>query len=299
MERLNYNQLYYFYVVASEGSIKAACEKLHLTQPTISGQLKTLEEDLGFQLFHRRYRRLELNDYGREILKRAERIFSMGDELLATLPGKNAKYRQELRIGAVSHLPRPFLHEFTSVLWTDRTVAAHLVHGDLEHLIRLLDENEIDMVLADTPFQDSKKYKPVNLGSQKLVAVSAPSLKELRKNFPTSLNRIPYLSFQTKGQTQQDIDFFLKINNIHPDRIGTVDDPSFILEAVTRGHCFSILPEKAAAGMLGERRLIKLGDMTGVNSGYWLITSAIGSRRLHLRKLINSYLLHRKKPGSA
>ncbi len=46
MDRINLNKLYYFYVVAKEGSVKAASTKLHLTQPTISAQVKQLEEDL-------------------------------------------------------------------------------------------------------------------------------------------------------------------------------------------------------------------------------------------------------------
>ena len=56
MTRLNYNHLYYFYVIAHECSIKSACSKLNLTQPTISDQLKNLEEDLGQDLFYRQHR---------------------------------------------------------------------------------------------------------------------------------------------------------------------------------------------------------------------------------------------------
>ena len=52
MDRFNFNHLFYFYVVAKEGSIKLAAEKLHISQPTISDQIKLLEEQMlnGFGL---------------------------------------------------------------------------------------------------------------------------------------------------------------------------------------------------------------------------------------------------------
>lgn len=54
MDWLNYHHLLYFWEVARKGSIKEACEELHVTQPTISSQLQALEESLGQQLFIRR-----------------------------------------------------------------------------------------------------------------------------------------------------------------------------------------------------------------------------------------------------
>ena len=53
MERLNYHHLLYFWVTAREGSVARACAELHLAQPTISGQIRLLEESLGEKLFAR------------------------------------------------------------------------------------------------------------------------------------------------------------------------------------------------------------------------------------------------------
>ena len=62
MAWLNYHHLYYFWVVAHEGSISAATRKLNLTQPTISAQLRQLEESLGEKLFEKSGRGLMLVD---------------------------------------------------------------------------------------------------------------------------------------------------------------------------------------------------------------------------------------------
>jgi LysR family transcriptional activator of nhaA len=62
---LNYHHLLYFYTVAREGSVARASEALHLTQPTISAQVRQLERTLGERLFERRGRGLALTEAGR------------------------------------------------------------------------------------------------------------------------------------------------------------------------------------------------------------------------------------------
>ncbi|MCB0420103.1 MAG: LysR family transcriptional regulator [Bdellovibrionales bacterium] len=290
MERLNYNQLYYFYVVATEGSIKSACEKLHLTQPTISGQLKTLEDDLGYQLFDRKYRKLELNKYGEEILSKAEKIFVLGEELLVSLPNKESKYRNEVRIGVLSSLPNSLIHDFTLNLWSDTSVSAHLVHGIMQDLIRQLNEDQIDLILSDAPYVQSKKYKSINIGGQKLVAVGREKFAYAKDGFPHSLTGLPYMSFNKGGQIQDEIDFFFKLNNIKPDLIGSVDDDTFIKVVALKGKCIAILPEPSVQSVLESGKLIKIGDLDEVVSNCWIITSALGSKRVPVKKLINSYL---------
>ena len=64
MEWLNYHHLYYFWTAAREGGVVKASEKLNLAQPTISGQIKILEESLGERLFERQGRGLVLTETG-------------------------------------------------------------------------------------------------------------------------------------------------------------------------------------------------------------------------------------------
>lgn len=78
---MNYKHLRYFWVVAKEGSIVRAAERLCLTPQTISGQLARLEDVLGAALLQRVGRGLELTDTGRLVLSYAEEIFSLGEEL--------------------------------------------------------------------------------------------------------------------------------------------------------------------------------------------------------------------------
>ena len=78
---LNYHHLLYFYTVAREGSMARASAVLHLTQPTVSSQIKALEEALGEKLFERRGRGLALTETGHIVYRYAEEIFTLGREL--------------------------------------------------------------------------------------------------------------------------------------------------------------------------------------------------------------------------
>ena len=75
MEWLNYHHLLYFWTVAKEGRIAKACRKLLLAQPTISGQLRLLEESLGEKLFVRAGRGLALTEVGQVVYRYADEIF--------------------------------------------------------------------------------------------------------------------------------------------------------------------------------------------------------------------------------
>ena len=102
MEFLNYHHLRYFWVVAREGGLRKAADKLHVSQPTISAQLQALEAVLGGKLFHRTGRNLTLTETGQHALVYAEEIFSTGQELLDSLKQRPTSRPLRVRLGAPS-----------------------------------------------------------------------------------------------------------------------------------------------------------------------------------------------------
>lgn len=65
---MNYHHLYYFKVIAEEGSVSKAAQKLHIGQPTLSAQLKQFEESLQITLFERQHKKLILTEQGKVAL---------------------------------------------------------------------------------------------------------------------------------------------------------------------------------------------------------------------------------------
>ena len=97
MDWLNYHHLLYFWTVVREGGVSKAAEKLRLSQPTVSAQVKMLEDALGERLFQRKGRTLVLADAGRVVDRYADEIFTVGHELLETRKGRPSGARQQRR----------------------------------------------------------------------------------------------------------------------------------------------------------------------------------------------------------
>ena len=105
MDWLNYHHLLYFWTVAREGGVSRAAEKLRLSQPTISAQLRLLEDSFGEQLFTRQGRSLVLTEVGQVVFRYADEIFSLGRELTETLRGRPAGRPLQLTVGIANVVP--------------------------------------------------------------------------------------------------------------------------------------------------------------------------------------------------
>ena len=111
MEWLNYHHLLYFWTVVREGGMSRAAEKLRLAQPTISAQVKLLEDMVGDKLFERQGRRLVLTDVGRLVYRYADEIFGIGRELIETLRGRPTAGRPlPLTVGVANPVPKLIVH---------------------------------------------------------------------------------------------------------------------------------------------------------------------------------------------
>ena len=79
---LNYNHLYYFHQIAQSGSLAGASENLSVTQPTLSQQLRQLEDHFGCDLFERKGRSLELNKNGKYVYSYTKQIFGLVNNMV-------------------------------------------------------------------------------------------------------------------------------------------------------------------------------------------------------------------------
>src|SRR5690242_7006955 len=85
MDWLNYHHLRYFWTRAKEGGLARAAEKLRISQPSISGQVRELENVLGEKLFRRMGRKNVLTDAGHIVFNYADEIFALGRELVSAV----------------------------------------------------------------------------------------------------------------------------------------------------------------------------------------------------------------------
>jgi DNA-binding transcriptional LysR family regulator len=126
MEWLNYHHLYYFWMVAHEGSIARACERLYLAQPTVNEQIHELERMLGEKLFTRTGRSLSLTEAGHVAFRYADEIFSPGREFLDTLRDRPTGRPRRCTVGVADVLPKLIVYRLLKPVM-EMPEAVHLI----------------------------------------------------------------------------------------------------------------------------------------------------------------------------
>jgi LysR family transcriptional regulator, transcriptional activator of nhaA len=180
MEWLNYHHLLYFWTVAKEGSIARACEKLRLAQPTISGQLRQLEDSLGEKLFTKQGRGLAMTEVGRIVYRYADEIFGLGRELQDVLKGRPGGRALRLVVGISDLMPKLLAYRVLEpVLSMPEPVQIVCDEDTPDRLIANLAEHKVDVVLSEAPIPPSIPVKAFNhlLGACDVTVFAARKLR--------------------------------------------------------------------------------------------------------------------------
>lgn len=155
--------LRYFLAVAREENISKAAEYLHITQPTLSRQLKELEDELGSELFIRGKRNISLTDEGMFLRKRAEEITSLMDKTEAEFHQLDEFISGDVYIGGGETLAMNMLAEVMSEISQEHPdVKFHLYSGNADDVIDRIDKGLIDFGVVIEP-ADIRKYETIRL----------------------------------------------------------------------------------------------------------------------------------------
>ncbi len=291
MARLNFNQLYYFWIIAKEGSIKKASKKLHLTASGLSGQLRFLEEFFGKKLFDRKTRQLVLNDIGHMVFDYSNRIFSQSEEMVKAVKQSSPNKQTLVRIGVLPSLSKSHIHDFILPLLRDRSILIKVSEGSLDNFIYFLENNNLDIILSDRPALVKKgKIKSLKLKPRKIVAVGGKDFIKLKKGFPQSLSGQPMIRLTEHSNLRLEIDDYLERNQIVPQIIGEADDVILLRLAVEKNFCVAILPQNTVHESISSKKVYKLGELPGINSDMWAMMKAKSLVSPILEKTINSFL---------
>ncbi len=157
-----------FHAVAQYGSFTRAAEMLHITQPTLSGQVKELEERYGTQLFVRHGRRIELTDIGKSAFGITRLIFQHEEEVEHLLQSARALTSGKLRVGADSpYIATPLLAQFQRLY---PGIQISIQYGNSQQLMSWLQSRRCDVAfLPNIPAEDDHLYA-LALAPDRLVA---------------------------------------------------------------------------------------------------------------------------------
>src|SRR5687767_7172843 len=232
MKWLNYNHLYYFWIVAREGGIARAAEELMLSQPTISVQIKELETAVGQRLFDRVGRGLQLTEAGRIALNYANEIFSLGQEMANALEHQPAGRPLKLSVGILDVIPKIVVRQLLQpALRLPQAVRLICREDKADRLLADLAARRTDVVLSDAPIGTAVHVDGFNhlLGES---GVSFFANREvaarLKRGFPKSLNGAAVLLPTDHTQLRRSLNLWFDSKRIHPSVAGEFDDSALM-----------------------------------------------------------------------
>lgn len=230
MEWLNYHHLLYFWTVARTGSIAAASEELRLAPPTLSNQIRKLEESLGAKLLQRSGRGLVLTDAGRIALSYANDIFSLGRELSDTMKGRPTGRPLRLRVGIADVVPKLITYKILEPAFRLRTPMRIICREDRpDRLLADLALHELDVVLSDSPVSPASKIRAFShLLGECGVSFFGPNKKPLGGRFPKCMDGARMLVPTENSAFRRKLDEWFVTHDIHPLMVGEFEDAALL-----------------------------------------------------------------------
>ncbi len=267
MAALNFKHLRYFWMVAKAGSVVRASEQLHLTPQSVSGQLGAFEARMGVSLFTRVGRRLELTEAGRRVLRYAEEIFALGDELVDALNDPAAREVLPLRVGIADSVPKQVAYRLVApALTLDAPVRLVCREGRLSALLGELSIHRLDMVIADRPMPTNLNVRAYShlLGESALAVLGAPALVPDGAAFPQLLDDAPFLlpgeDVSVRGSLLQ----WFESRRVRPRIVGEFDDSALMTAFGRAGAGYFAVPDAVAADVIeqtGTRQIGRIGEI--------------------------------------
>jgi LysR family transcriptional activator of nhaA len=274
--KLNYQHLLYFWSVVRTGSVTRAANELSLSPPTVSAQLRTLEDRLGEKLLTKSGRRLIPTEVGRVVYVFAEQIFAAGRELLDALEQRPSHRPLRFSVGIDDVVPKEIAQRLLEpAMQMGQPVRITCREGTLERLVANLATHELDVILSDAPASPTLNVRAYNhlLGSSEVCWMATPAIAaSLRRGFPQSLHGSPMLLPTDDTAIRRMLDQWLEHRELRPNLVGEFEDYGLLREFARAGHGFAPVPVVQEAQFRREYGFQRLGSVKPVTAQFFAIS---------------------------
>lgn len=276
MHWLNYHHLLYFWMAAREGSITKACRVLHLTQPTVSGQIRELERALKARLFERSGRSLVLTDTGRLVYRYADEIFALGRELQDALHDRPRGQPLRFVVGIADTLPKVLVHRLlapASALGEEVRITC--IDGAPDRLLAELALHELDLVIGDYPAHPRPGLKAFNhlLGECGVSFCATAALaRRHRRGFPQSLSGAPLLLPHGNTALRRSLEQWLDERGISPHIRGEFADSGLMKVFGASGEGIFAVPTAVEADVRKMYGVAVVGRERAIRERFYAIS---------------------------
>lgn len=239
MSALNYRHLYYFWVVAKEGGMARAAQRLDIAIQTISSQVRELEKSLGHQLLKPEGRGLTLTEAGEAAYARAEEIFEIGQRIPREVADAAAGPAIRLSIGLSDGLSKLAAHSLLDPVLQTPGLRLLCHEGEFEHLMADLALHRLDLVLTGqgAPVNANLRLSSQWLASSPVCWYGAGQWVSPKTcaTFPACLSELPVLLPTRDAPVRAALDRWFDDHNLVPEVVGEFEDSALMSVFAARG----------------------------------------------------------------
>jgi LysR family transcriptional activator of nhaA len=274
---LNFRHLYYFWVVAKEGSVTRAAERLDVAVQTISAQLSLLEQSIGKALLAPQGRRLVLTEAGRIALGYADQIFLLGEQLQDVLTDSDVDRTMRLTVGISDSVPKLISSRLLeAALALPERVKLVCYEDKFESLLGDLSVHKLDVVLTDRPVPSGTTLRVFShlLGESEITLFGLPALADkYRSQFPASLQAAPLLLPTRNNAIRGRIDHWFETHELRPNVVGEFDDNALLNTFGRNGLGLFPAPSALAKDVKEQFDAVPVGELSQVREQFYAISN--------------------------
>ena len=285
----SYRHLYYFWVVAKEGSMSRAAARLDMAVQTVSAQVRELERSLGHALLKPAGRGLVLTEAGIAALQQADQIFQLGERLPDLLREAAGASGLRLAVGISDGMPKLMVRRLLQPVLSEPQLRLLCHEDDFDGLIADLALHRLDVVLADraAPAHPNLKVYSHALGSSALSWYAPPGLlAALQDGFPQSLARVPVLLPTQQAAVRWRIDHWFERLGVRPRVAGEFEDSALLVTFGAAGVGVFVAPDLIHDKLIARYGVQRVAACDGVEEHFF----AIGTERRIQHPLVQRLL---------
>lgn len=277
MAQINFHHLHLFRTVARAGTLARAAAELQLTEPTISTQLKALEQHFGHALFSRAARRLQLTDAGQTALRYADDIFSLGDELSQAMAGEPGDRPRRLLVGIADVVPKMIAYRLIEpALGLPEGITLQCTDDTPDRLVAALSVHALDLLITDAPVTPAASVRAFNhlLGESGTTIFGTRDLAQrFRPDFPASLTGAPLLLPLHASSIRRGLDSWFQQQDIRPAVTGEFADSALMKVFGQNGHGLFAAPSVLEAEVQTQHGVEVVGRLDDVRQQFYAISA--------------------------
>jgi DNA-binding transcriptional LysR family regulator len=257
---INFNQLRIFYQTARYQNCTIAAEKLFISQPSVTAQVKAFEEFCNLKLFKRMGRKIYLTDEGKSLYECARKIFEYEKEIEDAIEDMRVLKKGVLRLGTTKTYTRSYMPLLISKFWQSYpNIKIHLNEGSsLEMANSLLDfQNEIVIVAK---IEENPQICFIPFCQEDIVVLLSPDHHLAKRNsIPmTELAKEPIIMKEAGSGTRKAVNEAFASKGLVPNILMEINNTFFIKQVTLRGDGISFLVRAAVSAELEEGKLVTI-----------------------------------------